>query len=72
MPVAPEIDEGGPTMEHSGSGTFSHIESNWPNPMMLVKSGGTTTNRGFPVAVGGHKAKAVSTTTVERWREGDD
>lgn len=73
MPVAPDIDEGGPTKEHSGSGTFSHIESNWPNRMMLILSGGATTNRGYPVAVGGHRATAVSTTTgtVERWREGE-
>lgn len=34
MPVAPEIDEAGPTREHKGSGTFSHIVSKSPNPMM--------------------------------------
>jgi hypothetical protein len=34
IPVAPEMDEGGPTREHKGSGAFSHIESKSPNPMM--------------------------------------
>lgn len=66
MPVAPEIEDAGPTRRHNGSGVFSHIESNFPNPMMLVMSSSATTNRGIPVAVGGHKAKsrtAVSTTT---------
>lgn len=61
--MAPDIDEGGPTREHSGRGTFSHISVNWPNPMMLVMLDGATTNRSYPVVVGGHRAKAVSTTT---------
>jgi hypothetical protein len=34
MPVAPEIDDGGPTRRHSGNGVFSHIELKSPKPMM--------------------------------------
>lgn len=34
MPVAPEMDDAGPTRRHSGKGVFSHIELKSPNPMM--------------------------------------
>lgn len=69
MPVAPEIDEAGPTREHKGSGTFSHIVSKSPNPMTpggdVVRAVRQQTVD-FPFAVGGHEVNdrtAVSTTT---------
>lgn len=35
MPTAPVMDEGGPTMEHSGKALLRHIDSKSPKPIIM-------------------------------------
>lgn len=79
MPVAPEMDDAGPTRRHSGMGVFSHIESNWPNPMIVAiflwrgwQNGGLCSLRDLEWAVTLAKPSltAVSTETGTRWESG--
>lgn len=36
MPTEPVMDEGGPTMEHSGKALLRHIDSKSPKPMIIM------------------------------------
>lgn len=36
MPTEPVMDEGGPTMEHSGKALLRHIDSKSPKPMIII------------------------------------